>query len=53
LNFAISNEVLEQTLRIQKKQDELKKLQSLGLKKPLEYYNDGKHLINEKKMVGS
>jgi len=26
LNFAISNEVLEQTLRIQKKQDELKKI---------------------------
>jgi len=49
LGFAISNEVLEQTLRIQTKQDELKKLQQIGLKKPLEYYEDAKHLINEKR----
>jgi len=49
LGFAISNEVLEQTLRIQRKQDELKKIQSLSLKKPLEYYADGKYLITEKK----
>jgi len=51
LSFAISNEVLEQTLRIQRKQDELKKLQSIGLKKPLEYYEDAKHLINDKKWL--
>jgi len=49
LGFAISNEVLEQTLRIQKKQDELKKIVEIGIKKPLEYYEDGKHLINEKR----
>jgi len=46
LNFALSNEVLAQAIRISQKQKVLAALQSLSLKKPLEYYEDGKYLIN-------
>jgi len=51
LNFAISQEVLEQTVRINQKAKLLVALQSLDKKKAWEYYDDAKYLINQKRWL--
>lgn len=51
LNFVISQEVLEQTIRINQKAKILVAISKLDKKKPWEYYEDGKYLISQKKWL--
>jgi len=49
LSFAIQNEVLLKATRLTQQQDVLAAITRLSLKKPWEYYEDGKYCISQKK----
>jgi len=51
LKTAISLETLAQTIRIQQHAEILARLTRLDLKKPWEYYQDGKYLIGQKRWL--
>jgi len=51
LKFAISQETLEQTIRIQQRTKVIELLSKLDKKKPWEYYEDAKYLIGQKRWM--